>query len=824
MVHLETTTLTFEAREKTCVVSPWVLVASAAGIYVLQTQATLPSPASWPFLGMAVLIAGAVAARSAIHPGTPVVAQVLALAAASLAGFGYAAWRADLRLADELPAAWEGQDIVVVGVVDDLPRASDRGHRFALRVERVVTPAARVPSRLSLSWHGGSLWSEADVDPPVIRAAERWTLHVRLRRPHGNVNRGGFDLEAWLLERNLRATGFVRPDAGNHRVDAFAGAPLDHVQRARETIRENARRALDGARHANVLIALAIGDQSGIDERAWTVFNRTGVGHLISVSGLHVTVFAVLAGGIAFGVARRFVWLTSRVPARKVAAAVGLAASFGYVLVAGAEVPAQRTLAMLAVSAIGLWIGRPGSGVLVWTWALVAVLAWDPWAVLAAGFWLSFFAVGLLIYVASGRVEDTPARGVKRAWRELRTASHAQWAITVGLVPLSLALFQQVSLIGPLANAVAIPLVTFAIVPVTLAAAILPFDTMWHVAHAVLAPLMRMLEMLAALDAAAWTQHRPPAWAVVAGLAGALLCLAPRGVPGRFLGALALAPLFLARPVPPAPGTFRMTALDVGQGTAVVVQTHSHALLYDTGPRWHDTADAGGRIVVPFLRATGIRSLDVLVVSHKDLDHSGGALSILQTVPAGVLVSSLPEDSPIVARAAERGQSLRCRNGQHWDWDGVRFELLFPDGEHYADAWRKTNDLSCVLRVVSAAGSALLAGDIEAMSEIALVTTRRDSLAADVLIVPHHGSRTSSTSSFVAAVAPRHAVFSVGYRNRYGHPRADVVARYHRADAAIHRTDDSGALTFEFAPPGPGPPRAERESAPRYWHARPEQP
>ena len=413
-------------------IAPWILIALAAGIGVLQTQAALPSPAAWPMFA-ALVLAGAAGAvsRIGIHAWTRGIARGLVVSAAALAGFGYAAWRADLRLADALPTAWEGQDIVVVGVVDDLPRASDRGHRFALRVERDRDAgSAVVPSRLSLSWHGGSRWDEAVVDPPTIRAAERWTLHVRLRRPHGNINPGGFDLEAWLLERNLRATGFVRPDAENHRVDAFAGAPLDYVQRARETIRDDALRALDGARHANVLTALAIGDQSGIDERAWTVFNRTGVGHLISVSGLHVTVFALLAGAVAFGVARRFAWLTSRIPARKVAAAVGLAASFGYVLLAGAEVPAQRTLGMLAVSAIGLWIGRPGTGAVVWVWALVAVLAWDPWAVLAAGFWLSFFAVGLLIYIASGRLDDAPARGVARAWRELRTASHAQWAIT----------------------------------------------------------------------------------------------------------------------------------------------------------------------------------------------------------------------------------------------------------------------------------------------------------------------------------------------------------------------------------------------------------
>jgi len=520
-----------------------LLLAFAAGIGVLQTQASLPTPVWAPIL--AALLLAAIAWRiEGTHRWRTHGRFLIVLGAAGLAGFGYATWRADVRLADELPPAWEGVDVNVTGVVDDLPRKSDRGHRFAFRVERVETPGARVPRRISLSWQARWPGTESTVDVPAIHAGERWTLQVRLRRPHGNANRGGFDLEAWMLERNLRATGYVRPDELNRRVDAFAGAPLDYVQRARETIRASAARALDGLRHAPVLVALAIGDQSGIDDRAWTVFNRTGVGHLISVSGLHVTVFAMLAGGTAFAIGRRFPALTSSVPARKIAVGAGLVAACGYVLLAGAEVPAQRTLAMLAVSALGLWIGRPGSGFVVWVWALVGVLAWDPWAVLAPGFWLSFFAVGLLIYVASGRVPPARApRATLRAVRELGTAARAQWAITVGLVPLSLALFQQVSLIGPVANAVAIPLVTFAIVPMTLVAAIVPFEAPWRAAHALLDPLMRALEWLASLDGAAWAQHQPPAWAVVIGFAGAMLCLAPRGLPGRFLGLLALAPI-----------------------------------------------------------------------------------------------------------------------------------------------------------------------------------------------------------------------------------------------------------------------------------------
>ena len=814
-----------------------VLVAFALGVAWLQTRAELPHPA-WPSAGAAAcLVAGAVlrrgsrAARGAALAGLAplpsraggarvraVAAALAILAGGVLAGHGYAAWRADLRLADALPQAWEGEDIAIVGVVDDLPRRTPQGRRFAFAVERVETAGAHVPQRISLAWQVGWPDAERGVEVPDVRAGERWRLTVRLRRPHGNVNPGGFDLEAWLLERNLRATGYVRVGGSNERVGAFAGRPLDHVQRARERIRDRIAEALPGQPHAAVLVALAIGDQSGLDDRQWGVFNRTGTGHLISVSGLHVTVFAWLAGGAALALARRFTRLTSRVPARRAAAAFGLGAAFGYVLLAGAEVPAQRTLAMLAASTVGLWLGRPGTGLVVWLWALVAVLAIDPWAVLAPGFWLSFFAVGLLIYTGGHAAGAPPGRLVARMLARLADAARAQWAITLGLVPMSLALFQQVSLIGPVANAVAIPAVTFAIVPLALFAALVPADAPWQLAHALLAPLMALLDALAALPGAAWAQHAPPAWAIGLGIAGVLLCLAPRGLPGRALGALAIAPLFVVLPTPPPHGTFRIAVLDVGQGTAIVVRTAAHALLYDSGPSWNGAADAGGRIVAPWLRAAGIRRLDAMLVSHRDADHSGGALSVLAAVPVGVLLTSLDADHAIVEEHEKRGPHLRCRAGQRWAWDGVDFEVLFPEPPHYGDAYRKPNDLSCVLRVAASGGVALIAGDVEATSEVDLVVERRERLPADVLVVPHHGSRTSSTPSFVEAVAPRHAVFTVGYRNRFGHPRSDVVARYARAGAALHRTDRTGALTFTFGSDALAEPHAARSAGRRYWH------
>jgi competence protein ComEC len=811
---------------------PRTLLAFAVGATLLQWQPVLPSFGSWLVIaGMLVAVALAwrrfrrrsSAPAGALRHGAACVGAAIIAVAAGAVGFGYAAWRADLRLADALPPQWEGEDIRIVGVVDDLPQVSDRGVRFAFAVERVETDGAVVPARLSLAWY--AQWQKGGTPDPVpeLAAGERWRLTVRLKRPHGTVNPHGFDIEAWLLENRLRGTGYVRRDDGNARVASFAGRLTDHVQRARGIVRRRIEAALPGAAYAGVIVALAIGEQRAIPEEQWRVFNRTGITHLISISGLHVTVFATITAALVHAVARRSAALTSRVPARKLAALAGVGAAALYVLLAGAQVPAQRTLLMLAVAAIGLWLARPGTATLVWLWALVAVVAFDPWAGLAPGFWLSFGAVGLLLYAGTGRLASVPASRIVRFGRAIAAAARTQALVTVGLVPMTLALFQQVSLVSPLANALAIPVVSFAVVPLTLLGIVVPLDAIWQAAAAVFAALMAPLARLGTGSGAVWQQHAPPAWAVVVAVAGVAWLAAPRGVPGRRLGLLWLLPLHFARPEPPPPGTFTMTVLDVGQGLAVAVGTHRHTLLYDAGPRYHDAADAGGRIVAPYLRATGIARLGAMVVTHQDTDHSGGALSVLAGVPVDWLASSLDADHAIVAqRAADGATALRCVAGQRWAWDGVRFTVLHPPAAHYGIGGQKPNDLSCVVRVDSAWGSVLLTGDIEARSEAELVRERPQELRADVLLVPHHGSLTSSTPPFVAAVAPEIAVFTPGYRNRFGHPRPAVVARYIAAGARVFRTDHDGALTFTFGPGATREPRAQRDLDRRYWHDRPE--
>ncbi len=808
------------------------LFAFAAGATLLQWQPALPSLTPW-FAGASLAALAAVAVhrlrvrRSSIaaRPARciAIVNALLVAASAGMFGFGYAAWRAEVRLADELPREWEGVDIALVGIIDELPQASPRGTRFAFAVEKVETAGAIVPARLSMAWFA-PMKKGGEVDPiPAISAGERWRMTVRLKRPHGTVNPHGFDIEAWLLENNLRATGYVRTAASNARLDAFAGRPSDYVERARERIRARILAALPDAPYAGVIVALTIGDQRAIPESQWKVFNRTGITHLISISGLHVTVFAALAGAFAYWVARRSPLLTTRLPARKLAALIGVIAATFYVLLAGSQVPAQRTLLMLAVAALGLWLARPGTASVIWLWALAVVLAWDPWAGLSAGFWLSFGSVALLLYANVGRLAPAPAatRFAKLA-TALEVATRTQALVTVGLVPMTLALFQQVSIISPLANAIAIPVVTFAVVPFALTGIVLPIGALWQIAHAIFEAMMVPLSWLSSASGAVWQQHAPAAWTVIAALIGVAWIAAPRGVPGRMLGIIWFLPLFVITQPAVEANAFRMTVLDVGQGLAVLVQTHRHALVYDTGPRYNDEADAGGRIIAPFLRAIGIPRLDAMIVSHQDSDHSGGARSLLQTVPVDWLASSLPTEHAIVGRPSGNAPlALRCMEGQDWDWDGVQFSILHPAAAQY-ETPQKTNDLSCVVRIRSAFGSALLTGDIEARSEADLVRRQSAMLKADVLVVPHHGSKTSSTPPFIAAVAPDIAVFTAGYRNRFGHPKPEIVLRYLDAGASLYRTDHHGALTFDFTSAGSLQPRIEREHDRRYWRETPQ--
>ncbi|MET0681127.1 MAG: DNA internalization-related competence protein ComEC/Rec2 [Burkholderiales bacterium] len=781
------------------------IVAFALGVWLAQQQAALPG---WPAVLALVAAFGAAAAarwRAAGRLAGPATA-VLVLATAGL-GFAWAAAAAKLALADRLAPELEGRDVTLTGVVASLPQPFERGVRFELAVADAITagpaPAAvRVPGRVLLSWYNGLTPEEFQEVLPV-RPGERWRLTVRLRLPHGNANPHGFDYEAWLLERGLGATGYVRPRGERVRLAEMVYRPGYIVERLREGIRTKLWDALPEHRYAGVIVALAIGDQRAIEPVDWETFTRTGVGHLMSISGLHVTMVSGLAAAIAVWVWRRRPRLALALPAPKAGAAAAFLTALAYTLLAGFAVPAQRTLYMIAVVAAALWLDRLQSSSRVLAIALAVVLVTDPWAVVSPGFWLSFAAVALMLYVGAATLRD-------EHWAV--RWGRVQWAITLGLAPLLLVLFQQVSAVSPVANAIAIPVVSFLVTPLALLAAVIPGEWLAELAHAVLLALMPVLDWLGRLPSATWQSHSPAPWAAALALVGIAWWLAPRGVPARHAAPLLFLPMFALRPPAPDAGSAWITFLDVGQGLAALVRTKSHAVLYDAGPAYGTDADAGSRVVVPFLRGEGLARLDALVITHDDVDHSGGAVSVMRTIPVDVLWSSLAQAHPARPLAPVR---LPCRAGARWEWDGVRFALLHPAAGSYDDPWLKSNSRSCVLRVETRHGAVLLTGDIEERDERWLLAAG-ELLEARTLLAPHHGSGTSSSTAFLGAVRPAHAVFTVGYRNRFGHPKEAVLARYVAAGASVWRTDRDGAITVKLEEGGTAVARY-REERPRYW-------
>lgn len=746
-------------------------------------------------------------------------AIVVVLGAAAL-GAAHAALLAHVRLDDSLPFADEGRDVRIVGTIASLPADLPRATRFEFDVESVATPGVRVPRRIALAWYA----PDTELHP-----AERWQFTVRLRRPHGVMNPGGFDLEGWMFERNLRASGHVRPLAANGvplrlapMVWSFGGA----VDRARDRLRAALRERLEGKRHAGVLIALVLGDQRAIAEEDWRLFNRTGIAHLVSISGLHITMIAGLAAGAVSLAWRRSRRLLAVAPTQAAAAIGAMTAAFAYCLLAGWGVPAQRTFFMLAiVCAAALVRVRPRAGTTL-SFAAAVVCALDPWAVGAPGFWLSFGAVAAILFAAQGRRQLPP-----HAWRgRLHESVRIQLAVTVALVPLTVVLFRQVSLVSPLANAVAIPVVSLLVTPLALGAAGLvalpeplasfavPPLAVAHVMFAVLA------DLLSAAGAWSWSSVALPApalWALPVAVAGVAWMLAPWGWPLRWAGGVGLLPLFLLPGERPGDDALWVTAIDVGQGMAVLVEAGAHAMLFDAGPRYTASADAGARVIVPYLRWRGIGTLEWLVVSHQDADHSGGAASVLREIAVGRVLTSVPSAHAALQGAADSAAEIhRCEAGQRLHLGRAQVDVLHPAAGDYASGRRAANAMSCVLGVQLGTTRVLLTGDLPARQEAELVD-RTANVQATLVSAPHHGSRHSSSPRFVEAVAARWVLVQAGYRNRFGHPHAEVQARWQLQGARVLRSDLAGAIQWRFDLAAPAAVEQWRAARSRYWHNRP---
>lgn len=750
----------------------------AAGLLIGTTGAmALPqAPVAWLCWG--VLAAGA---------GVLLRVPRGRLLAGAAIGCGWAVLVATWGMDARLPVALEGEDLVLEGQVRDLPLSADGRIRFQFDV-RHGEGVARVleGERVQLSWYRAG---------QVPAPGSQWRLGVRLKRPRGTLNPGGQDYERRALERRIAATGYVRE--GPENVERVAGGGIDAL---RLKLSDAIATAV-GAPRARFVQALAVGDTRGLDGDDWQVLRATGISHLVAISGLHVGIVAGFGALLLRLLYRRWPRLGLRLPLPQAAALAALLLATGYTALAGFALPTVRTLLMIAAALLAVLLRRAFHPVQAFALALIAVLLVDPLAVLNAGFWLSFLGVAWLLWCL-------PRTGGRAWWRALVSV---QAVVTLGLLPLTVWFFGQASVAGPLCNLVAVPWVSLVVVPVALFGTLLELCVagagtwLFQLSAWLMQGLWMLLEPVAGWHGALVYLPEPSRLAFALALIGAFWLLLPRGIPGKALAVLLFAPLLVPTLPRPSLGSVELSVLDVGQGLSVLVRTRDHALLFDAGPAFPGGMDMGEAVVVPALRALGVAQLDVLIASHDDNDHAGGIAAVQRAyAPAQTVVSS----KQVTAGATA------CASDMEWIFDGVRLRLLHPP-EFFPYL---ANESSCVLRVeADGIGLALLPGDVGQLIEQRLLREQPGALPAAVLVVPHHGSRTSSSEAFIDAVSPQLALIGAGHRNRFGLPREDVVARYRERGIEVRNTAETGAIHMHIDRAGAHAVRFERALRPALW-------
>lgn len=765
---------------------PWFgIAASAAFLAGVVACLWLPALAPWPVRALCIASGSALAWRK----------PRLRWLGLALVGFGWAGLHAGRVLSTQLPARLEKQELAVSGRIVDLPQSEPRRTRFQFRVDGdPAQPLELRGKRLQLAWYDD--YDAIEPGPRTqLRAGARWRFGVRMRAPRGLRNPGGFDSERYALAQRTVATGYLVDAETARQVASPSG-----LQAWRESESERIARGTPVA-SSRFVRALALGDTRFLDDEDWQVLRAAGLTHLIAISGFHVGLVAGFCALLGAGLWRLFPAFARRVPRPQAAAVSALIGAAGYAAATGFALPTLRTGLMIAVAVLARCGRRPLRALDALALSLIAVLACDPLSVLAAGFWLSFAGVAWLVWCL-------PGERTRSMWREFLSA---QGVATLGLLPLTVVLFGQASLVGPLANLVAIPWWSLVVVPLSLLGTGLDVlhagwgDWAWTLAAGCFEPSWQAFVALARSPFALYWMPEPAWYALPLALLGAFWLLLPRGVPGKALAAMLWLPMLWPDRDLPEPGAAQLTVIDVGQGLSVLVRTRDHALLYDTGPAVRDGFDAGERAVLPTLHALGVAKLDRVVVSHGDNDHAGGFEAVQDGMP--VLDSLTPAGSPVPARHA-------CLAGRGWQWDGVKFRFLHPS-LHFPYL---KNESSCVLRVETVHGAVLLTGDIGDVIERELVRRAAPDLHADVVLAAHHGSGGSSDPAFVAATGAKVAIVSAGYGNRFGHPRPQVVERWREAGAEVLNTADSGAVTIWIDRRGVGVRERRRWQA-RLWDA-----
>jgi competence protein ComEC len=708
-------------------------------------------------------------------------------------GFCWALFRADSVVERHLKTDYENMDVFIKGTVISLPQINQDHVRFLLNVNNISDLKATgliSPGTIRLSWY-----KTKSIPSP----GEIWQFKTKLKRPYGFMNPGNFDYEFWVMRQGISAIGYVKPDDFNKKIGHSNKYP---VQILRHKFAVELNKMLDKPLLGFVL-ALSLGDRSKLEPEQWDVLTRTGTNHLIAISGLHLS---LVAGFIYF--LSRFFWswfyfLTQRIPAPVFGSLMAFAGAFFYALLSGFALPTQRALIMIGVFIIALFSATQTRLINVLCIALVLVLVVDPFAIIAADFWLSFMAVIFILYITRYRLRD---RGKFKSWLRL------QCLLSIALCPLLIFWFKQIPLYSVLANLIAIPVIGLLIVPLILVALVLLFTipVLSHQLYGLVDIVnnihWRFLEFISQQNHAIIPVASPNLFSLLLALSGVFLLLMPRGLPGRWLGIMFLLPLLFPVYKNISDGEFIFNLLDVGQGLSVVIETNQHTLIYDAGAKYSEKFNMGDAVLKPYLRYKGTNDISMLLVSHGDNDHIGGANVLTNNYKIDRILTSVPEKFDLY-------KAEMCQAEQKWHWDSVDFEILHPKpGELY-----EGNNSSCVLRVSSRFGSVLLTGDIEKRAERNLINSYGTGLQADILQVPHHGSKTSSTEEFISAVSPKYAFIPAGYRNRFGFPKQDIIARYEALGIETRVSYKTGALSAKFSESGLQI-NEFRTSNRRFWH------
>lgn len=716
---------------------------------------------------------------------------------AFILGFVWSAWYANHLLSWSLAKEFENQSIIITGTIASLPTSDNWGENFIFLADKFQKKniIKYESAYLRLSWSNLN---------ETLKVGDRWRLNVRLKRIHGLQNPGGFDYEAWSLQKGLRAKGYVLTKADNILI-AHHWYTLP-IHQFRQLLQENIERYAPHTKMTPWLIALIIGERNHIPSEHWQVLRNTGTNHLMAIAGLHIGLMAGFTHIIV-----SWLWRCSRrlpliFPASQAGASCAVLIAILYSLLAGFSIPTQRACIMLSIFILTLLTRRQINSWYPWSLALLLVLLLNPLSVLTESFWLSFGTIALIIYGMGGRLAPTG-----KWWKWFRV----QWVIGLGLFPLSLFLFQECSLISFIANSIAIPWLGFFVLPFCFLSALFLLISptigtlLLFLADKSLSGLWIVLTWFSHLQFSTWHQAVPYQGFLFLTFMGVFLLLLPVGFPGRWFGLIWLMPLAFYKPIRPSTGDFWLTILDVGQGLAAIVQTKHHLLVYDAGPKYSENFDVGETVILPYLNSIYATKVNMLVISHGDNDHIGGAQALIKSLALKSIKTSVPEKLKL-----PKEKKFYCLAGNTWTWDHVKFTFLHPT----LDTLNMGNDSSCVLLIDNSKQRILLAGDIEKKAEKILLEEMPEKLQAEILIAPHHGSKTSGIKEFVLTVSPRFVIYATGYLNRYHFPHQHVTQIYTEIGSQQLNTAYTGAIHFKLTQsPSILQPELYRVTHNRYW-------